>query len=198
MPRINPSPASELSRAGISSQNSRPADVFEDIGPTPTPPRRIDAAGLGGPRIIRQGFPPRISARGNRSSYTHRGTGAYRAEVADLSRNVIVESADPSVRGHTMYHRYSDGAISYAEAGRGVSTRSFRCLIRNDGAGARIRRPLRAPVSPLAPVRSRQGLVPAVFRTKRSADTGLRHGKFLAISGHRALLSRQGVPPLSD
>lgn len=75
----------------------------------------------------------------------HRGTGEYRGEVANLSRNVIVESAPPSpptplsprgergassfplspsegergrgegVRGHTMYHRHSAGAISYAE-----------------------------------------------------------------------------------
>jgi hypothetical protein len=39
-----------------------------------------------------------------------------RCEVADLSRNVVVESADPDgVRGHTMYHRHSAGSISYAE-----------------------------------------------------------------------------------
>ena len=36
--------------------------------------------------------------------------------MANLSRNVIVESADPTgVRGHTMYHRGSSGSISYAE-----------------------------------------------------------------------------------
>jgi len=35
--------------------------------------------------------------------------------VANLSRNVIVESADPDgVRGHTMHHRFSRGSISYA------------------------------------------------------------------------------------
>jgi hypothetical protein len=46
----------------------------------------------------------------------HLGSGDYRAEVANLSRNVIVESADPKgVRGHTMYHRNSAGSISYAE-----------------------------------------------------------------------------------
>jgi G8 domain len=46
----------------------------------------------------------------------HWGTGAYRSEVADLSRNVVIESADPDgVRGHTMYHRGSTGGISYAE-----------------------------------------------------------------------------------
>jgi len=45
----------------------------------------------------------------------HYGTGEFRSEVADLSRNVIVESADPTgVRGHTMYHAYSRGGISYA------------------------------------------------------------------------------------
>ena len=48
--------------------------------------------------------------------FTHTADGAYRGEVANLSRNVIVESADPSgVRGHTMFHRNSEGAISYAE-----------------------------------------------------------------------------------
>src|SRR5262249_14235345 len=46
----------------------------------------------------------------------HAGAGDYRGEVADLSRNVIVESADPARgRGHTMYHRHSTGSISYAE-----------------------------------------------------------------------------------
>jgi hypothetical protein len=46
----------------------------------------------------------------------HLGDGAYRGEVANLSRNVVVESASPAgVRGHTMYHRHSAGSISYAE-----------------------------------------------------------------------------------
>ena len=45
----------------------------------------------------------------------HSGEGEFRSEVANLSRNVIVESADPDgVRGHTMYHRHSKGGISYA------------------------------------------------------------------------------------
>ena len=36
--------------------------------------------------------------------------------MANLSRNVIVESADPAkARGHTMYHVGSSGAIHYAE-----------------------------------------------------------------------------------
>src|SRR5262249_767121 len=43
------------------------------------------------------------------------GAGLYRGEVANLSRNVVVESADKNMRGHTMYHRDSAGAISYAE-----------------------------------------------------------------------------------
>ncbi len=48
--------------------------------------------------------------------YTHWGEGKFRAEVANLSRNVIVESADPNgVRGHTMYHANSAGSVSYAE-----------------------------------------------------------------------------------
>ncbi|MFO0800903.1 MAG: G8 domain-containing protein [Gemmataceae bacterium] len=46
----------------------------------------------------------------------HLGGSDYRGEVANLSRNVIVESADPAgVRGHTMYHRGSTGSLSYAE-----------------------------------------------------------------------------------
>jgi hypothetical protein len=48
--------------------------------------------------------------------HDHRGEGDYRGEVANLSRNVVVESANPDgVRGHTMYHRHSAGSISYAE-----------------------------------------------------------------------------------
>ncbi len=48
--------------------------------------------------------------------HAHLGAGDYRAEVANLSRNVIVESADPKgVRGHTMYHRGSAGSIGHAE-----------------------------------------------------------------------------------
>lgn len=46
----------------------------------------------------------------------HRGDGLHQGEVANLSRNVVVESADPNgERGHTMYHRHSAGSISYAE-----------------------------------------------------------------------------------
>jgi hypothetical protein len=49
-------------------------------------------------------------------AYEHLAEGAYRGDVANLSRNVIVESADPARhRGHTMYHRHSAGSISYAE-----------------------------------------------------------------------------------
>jgi hypothetical protein len=48
--------------------------------------------------------------------YEHFGAGSTRSEVANLSRNVIVESANPDgVRGHTMYHRDCRGGISYAE-----------------------------------------------------------------------------------
>ena len=62
-------------------------------------------------------------ARGNASSHStlrwrsrHTVKGSRRGEVANLSRNVIVESAAPDgSRGHTMYHRHSSGSISYAE-----------------------------------------------------------------------------------
>ena len=44
-----------------------------------------------------------------------RGQGEFRAEVANLSRNVTIESATPEgTRGHTLYHRYSRGSLSYA------------------------------------------------------------------------------------
>ena len=49
-------------------------------------------------------------------AYEHFGIGFTRSEVANLSRNVVIESAKPDgVRGHTMYHRDSHGGISYAE-----------------------------------------------------------------------------------
>jgi hypothetical protein len=49
-------------------------------------------------------------------AYTHRAEGVYRGEVANLSRNVVVESAEPAkARGHTMYHKNSAGSVSYAE-----------------------------------------------------------------------------------
>ncbi len=42
--------------------------------------------------------------------FNHIAEGAYRGEIANLSRNVIVESADEgNKRGHTMYHRNSSG-----------------------------------------------------------------------------------------
>lgn len=49
-------------------------------------------------------------------AFDHVCGGNYRGDVANLSRNVIVESARPEIaRGHTMYHHSSAGAISYAE-----------------------------------------------------------------------------------
>src|SRR5262249_4478754 len=45
----------------------------------------------------------------------HIGADGQHVEVANLSRNVIIESADLKARGHTMYHRHSAGSISYAE-----------------------------------------------------------------------------------
>jgi len=48
--------------------------------------------------------------------HEHLGEGDYRGEIANLSRNVTIESANPAgMRGHTMYHNGSAGAISYAE-----------------------------------------------------------------------------------
>jgi hypothetical protein len=48
--------------------------------------------------------------------FDHRCEGEYRGEVANLSRNVVVESADPDkARGHTMYHKGSAGSIGHGE-----------------------------------------------------------------------------------
>lgn len=45
----------------------------------------------------------------------HFGSGEFRSEAANLSRNVVIESADPKGhRGHTMYHQFSRGSLSYA------------------------------------------------------------------------------------
>ena len=59
-------------------------------------------------RVIRFASPVR---------HKHVASDDGRCEVANLSRNVVIESADPSgpARGHTMYHRNSSGGISYAE-----------------------------------------------------------------------------------
>lgn len=47
--------------------------------------------------------------------HEHLGDGDYRGEVANLSRNVVIESASTDARGHTMYHHASAGSISYTE-----------------------------------------------------------------------------------
>src|SRR5204862_3927555 len=47
---------------------------------------------------------------------THASPSEFHVELAILSGNVVVDSADLSqARGHTMYHLYSAGSISYAE-----------------------------------------------------------------------------------
>src|SRR5262249_18319012 len=46
----------------------------------------------------------------------HLGAGDYRGEVADRSRNVAVESADPAKAGdHTMHHKDHPHSNSYGE-----------------------------------------------------------------------------------
>ncbi|MEX2215073.1 MAG: G8 domain-containing protein [Phycisphaeraceae bacterium] len=46
----------------------------------------------------------------------HWGEGDYTSEIANLSRTVIIESANATgERGHTMYHHGSLGSISYAQ-----------------------------------------------------------------------------------
>ncbi|MBC8113160.1 MAG: G8 domain-containing protein, partial [Candidatus Saccharimonas sp.] len=72
-------------------------------------------AGTTEPRTITAIDDTRLSFD-ERLEYEHLGEGEFRGEVANLSRNVIVESADPDgERGHTMYHRHSAGSIGHAE-----------------------------------------------------------------------------------
>ncbi len=48
--------------------------------------------------------------------FDHQGVETTRGEVADLSRNVVIESADLGAgRGHVMFHRGSRAAISHVE-----------------------------------------------------------------------------------
>ncbi|AMV40880.1 G8 domain-containing protein [Planctomyces sp. SH-PL62] len=65
------------------------------------------------PRDFSGGYPVKLDRP---LAFSHFAEGNFRAEVANLTRNVVVESAEPAgVRGHTMYHRKSAGSISYAE-----------------------------------------------------------------------------------
>ncbi|HEV7221675.1 MAG TPA: G8 domain-containing protein, partial [Pirellulales bacterium] len=86
-------------RAGGGSYRAQPGKP----GPAQTETRRIaaiDGATLSLDRPL---------------EFEHYGAGEFRSEAANLSRNVIVESADPEgPRGHTVYHRFSRGGISYA------------------------------------------------------------------------------------
>ena len=52
--------------------------------------------------------------------YDHRVEGIHRGEVANLSRNIVIESADPvggdgRWRGHTMFHKNSPASLSFVE-----------------------------------------------------------------------------------
>jgi hypothetical protein len=47
--------------------------------------------------------------------FAHDGAAPAQAEVAVLTRNVLITSKDPTKRGHTMFHHGAKGAISYAE-----------------------------------------------------------------------------------
>lgn len=74
----------------------------------------------GGPRETEERFIKSIEGKNVTLDrplvYHHTVAGDFRGVVGNLSRNVIVESADPQgMRGHTMYHRNSQGALSYAE-----------------------------------------------------------------------------------
>jgi hypothetical protein len=66
-----------------------------------------------GDRDFTGGFPVRFDKP---LLFNHYADGEFQGEVANLTRNVVIESADPDgVRGHTMYHQHSAGSVSYAE-----------------------------------------------------------------------------------
>lgn len=48
----------------------------------------------------------------------HGGTAPAQAEVANLTRNVVITSKDPTRRGHTRFMHGAKGSISYAEFAR--------------------------------------------------------------------------------
>jgi hypothetical protein len=75
-----------------------------------TEQRRIVSVGK---RDFTGGYPIKLDKA---LTFAHFADESYQGEVANLSRNVIVESADPDgVRGHTMFHKHSAGSIGYAE-----------------------------------------------------------------------------------
>jgi hypothetical protein len=100
-----------------------------DRGPPAVQPKAGDyRATDGGPTVPSKDEPPLTEERtvvavagttltlDRPLAHHHLGTGRYRGEVANLTRNVVVESAEPAgPRGHTMYHRGSAGSIGYAE-----------------------------------------------------------------------------------
>ena len=102
----------------------------------------------------------------------HLGDGEYRGEVANLTRNVVVESADPDgVRGHTMYHRNCAGSHQL----RRVPPP------RQEGRA----RPVRAALPPLRRHDARQ------LRRRRSIWDS--HNRWLTIHGTNYLVVRDCV-----
>lgn len=78
--------------------------------------RRIEAINKYGPELRERLGSEATLIVDRPLDHPHRAEPGYAGEIANLSRNVVIESADPDgVRGHTMYHRHSTGSISYAE-----------------------------------------------------------------------------------
>ncbi|WP_435009092.1 G8 domain-containing protein [Tundrisphaera lichenicola] len=95
---------------GTHRQRDRAGSASDFLAGAQTEERRI--IGLA-PRDFTGGYAVKLDRP---LAFSHHAEGNFRAEVANLSRNVVVESADPDgVRGHTMYHRKSAGSIAYAE-----------------------------------------------------------------------------------
>jgi hypothetical protein len=58
--------------------------------------------------------------------FAHYYSSRYSGEVANLSPNVVIESADPTgVRGRTMYHRHSTGSRRYVRAENNFGSRGL-------------------------------------------------------------------------
>ncbi len=95
-------------RVIVTATRRQPTPKGADVADVSVPPETEE-------RIIRAIDGP-VLTLDKPLDFPHIARGETRGEVALLSRNVVVESADPTAsRGHTMYHRNSSGSIAYAE-----------------------------------------------------------------------------------
>lgn len=119
-------PGTESVAVAESVEDWKPGDHVIVTGTTRTRGRRGSSGGFAdsaqteerrlihaGGRDFTGGYPLRLDKP---LLFAHFADDDFQGEVANLSRNVVVESADPDgIRAHTMFHRNSAGSISYAE-----------------------------------------------------------------------------------